>query len=121
MAWNSGDLPSSPIRSDRSSLKRLRRVKRFSWWNAIRTAWKRFAAVGPFCATAVSTLTRLFSNGGWTECLNKGVWINVAHAGRVGAARSYLAGVAARAHGLAGKICADSLGVWRHRQEACAR
>ena len=34
------------------------RTKRFSWWNAIRIAWKRSAEAGLSCAIAASTRTR---------------------------------------------------------------
>src|SRR5271169_6005390 len=39
----------------------------------------------------------------------------------MGAARSYLARMAARALGLAGQVPPDSVGVWRHRETADSR
>src|SRR5258708_8310587 len=89
----------------------------FGGWGAVRRKVRECAAIGRACAIAAWTLIPLSCSGGWVEARSN----RVSDARRMGATRSELARVAARAHGLAGQVFSDSLGLWRDRAEAGER
>src|SRR5579871_3580681 len=117
MDWSSGDRRSLRILSDRLLRKRQRAARRSWWLNAILRGWMRCGGTGRFSATAASTRTSRFCAGGWIETEPT----RVSHAGRMGAARSHLARLAARALRLARKVFSDSMGVRRYRPPSRAR
>ena len=119
-ASNSGEIRLWPTRSGKFSPRR-RRIKRKFWSsNAIRRRARTRAAIGRSCATAAWMRTSRSSAAGSGNDATEGPRVLSAtylpHARRMGAARGDLARMAARAHRLAGKIRADTVGVRRDRE-----